>query len=127
MQLQQGCGLATLRLNIAVAITGFDWKPWLVSGKSGVFPSVPLHRRAAAVAAETQAWNSLFKRVVNFGGAQWDLLDFDFIAVADGGRAARCQEKHGGASRLLFANAAGDAGPGMIAKDPVGPSAGGPR
>ena len=84
---------------------------------------IPLHRRAAAVAADADARHVLLEGIAHLIGRDRDLVHADLVAVIERRRAAQGQQQHRGDARLLAPDAARDPRTIVIAEHPVRPGA----
>src|SRR5205085_11874975 len=84
-------------------------QPWPALREAGEVRGIPLHRRAAAVAAYTDARYVLLEGIAHVLGRDRELMHADLVAVIECRRAAQCQQQHGGDAGLLRSDAACDA------------------
>jgi len=64
-------------------------QPGHAGRKSGVVGRIPLHRRAAAVAADADSGNILFEGVAHLVGRDWHLMHPNLVTVIERRRAAQ--------------------------------------
>ena len=83
---------------------------------------VPLHRRAAAIAAEAHARYVLLEGIAHLIGRNSDLMHADLVAVIKRRRSAQGQQQHCCDPHLLMPDPACDPGTIVIAEHPVRPS-----
>jgi len=117
--------VAGLLFDIARGVAGVEREPGLASGEAGLGRGIPLHGRAAAIAAGVDRPVALADRVEDVLAPDLDIAHADLLTVVEEGRAAQREQQGGHDLEALVVLALAVAGGGaddiMVVEDIVGP------
>src|SRR4051812_26379370 len=85
--------VASLLSNILDDIVFRERQPGSACREAGVFPVIPLHRRARAIPPESLPWYSELEWIADVLRVHRQLLHGDLVAVIDRRRATQCQQQ----------------------------------
>src|SRR4051794_27951842 len=93
--------VGALASNVDLLKIGRQRQPRLGAREAGIVTWVPLHGRAAPVAADVEMRHVLLEWIANTLGRDGNLRHCDLVAVIHGGSSAQGEQKHAGHACLV--------------------------